>query len=334
MPRPDPVAELRRHLRTGAEVSPAEVAVLLGVGERQARRAVRELSAAGPPLRERREGRRKYYAYGPGDLAVLGEPEALTEDEALAVYLAAAQARPALDGTPLGPALGSAVEKLVPPDGAVFTFEPSAGGFAAVGAGGRPPDPAVLRAVRAAVRDRRRLTFAYTNARGRRRDDYRCEPYGVVVAGGSWQLVGRDLHLDAVVRYALPDVGAVRVGGPFDRPGGFDLEAYARESLGGYSAGPVETVRLAVAAGAASSFRRKAYHPTQVVEGEVDDGGLVVSFEVEATPDLAAFVRSFGPAVRVLAPDGLAAEVAASARATAALYDTAGPGQVGTGPQE
>ena len=320
MALPDHLATLRRRLRTGAELSPSDVVRLLGVSERQARRVVRDLDAAGPPLAVRADGKRKWYAYAPEDLVLLAEPEPLTEDEAFAVYLAAAAARASLAGTPLAAALDAAVEKLVPPDGSVFTFEPEAGGFASVGPGTQAVDRAAFAALRRAVRDGRSVTMTYTNAQGRRREDYRCEPYGVVVADGSWQLVGRDLYLGRVVRYALPAVEAVAVGDPFDRPDGFDLEAYVRESLGGFGGGEVEEVRLAVSPGAASSFRRKAYHPTQLVEEARADGGLVVSFEVAVTPDLTAFVRSFGPAVRVQAPAALAEAVAESAQATAALY--------------
>ncbi|HEX9953181.1 MAG TPA: hypothetical protein VGB53_15530, partial [Rubricoccaceae bacterium] len=73
MRRPDPAAVLRRHLRSGAHLTPAEVAALLGVGERQARRVVRELEAADPPLRTRRDGRTVAYHYDAGDLSLLAD---------------------------------------------------------------------------------------------------------------------------------------------------------------------------------------------------------------------------------------------------------------------
>ena len=325
MARPDPLAVLRRHLRGGQSLSPADVARLLGVGERQARRVVRELAAAEPPLRERREGRCVFYSYAPEDLSLLEPPEALTEDEALAVYMAVAAARPSFGASPLAGALDAAAAKLVPPDGSVLTFEPEDGRLAAVGPGTQVVAPGVFRALRRAVRDGRAVTMTYTNAIGTRREDYRCEPYGVVVAGGSWQLVGRDLRRAAVVRYSLPDVEAVTLGEVFGGvPDGFDLEAYARESLGGYAGGgEVDTVRLDVSPEAASSFRRKAYHPTQLTEAERADGSVVVSFEMSVTPDVVAFVRAFGPSVRVTDPPHLATAVAESARATAALYDAA-----------
>ena len=322
MRRPDPAAVLRRHLRSGAHLTPAEVAALLGVGERQARRVVRELEAADPPLRTRRDGPTVAYHYDAADLSLLPDAEPLTEDEALAVYMAVATARPAFAASALAPALDAALAKLVPPDGSVLTFEPEDGRLASVGAGAQIVDPDVFRALRRAVRDGLRATMTYTNASGRRREDYVCEPYGLVVAGGSWQVVGRDLRRKAVVRYALPDVEAVALGAPFGgAPADFDLEAYARESLGGYSGGgEVDTVRLVVSPEAASSFRRKAYHPTQLTEETRPDGSVVVSFEVAVTPDVVAFVRSFGAAVRVADPAGLARDVAESARATAALY--------------
>ena len=320
MARHDHLDTLRRHLRRGSELTPADVAALLGLDERQARRVVRELDAAGPRLRTRTEGRRKFYSVAPEDLALLDTAEPLTEGEAFAVYMAIATARPAFAASPLAGALDSAVAKLVPPDGTLL-FEPDDARFAAMGPGAQAVDPGVFAALRRAVQGGLTVTMAYTNARGRRREDYRCDPYGIVVAGGSWQLVGRDHTRGTVVRYALPDVEAVRVGEAFGGPpAGFDLEAVVRETLGGYSGGEVETVRLEVSAAAAASFRRKAYHPTQVTEQTRDDGTAVVSFEVALTPDLTAFVRAFGPAVRVVEPAALARDVAESAQATAALY--------------
>ncbi len=322
MARPDSSDTLRRHLRTGAEVSPGEICDLLGVSERQARRIVTALGQQDPPLRTRTDGRRAFYSYAPEDLALLTPPEPLTEDEALAVHMAVTAARPAFEHTALAEALDAAVAKLVPPDGTVLTFEPEDGRMAAIGPGTQVVDRDVFRAVRRAVRDGRTLRMTYTNSAGRRREDYACEPYGIVVAGGSWQLVGRDLRRGAVVRYALPDVEAAEPGEAFGgAPDGFDLDAYVRESLGGFAATEVETVRLEVTAAAASSFRRKAYHPTQLTEETRPDGSVVVSFEVGVTPDVVAFVRAFGAAVRVVEPAALAAEVAASARETAALYN-------------
>lgn len=94
-----------------------------------------------------------------------------------------------------------------------------------------------------------------------------------------------------------------------------------RESLGGYSGGgEMDTVRLDVTPGAAAAFRRKAYHPTQLTEAERLDGSVTVSFEVAVTPDVVAFVRASGAAVRVVEPTSLAEDVARSARETAALY--------------
>lgn len=266
--------------------------------------------------------------YAPEDRALLAVAEPLTEDEALAVYMAVATARPAFAHTALAAALDAAVAKLVPPDGSVLTFEPEDGRLASIGPGAQVADRGVFRALRQAVTAGCRVTMTYTNAAGLRREDYACEPYGILVAGGSWQLVGRDVRRGTVVRYALPDVEAIEVGKSFGgAPAGFDLEAYARESLGGYSgAGEVDTVRLDVTAGAASSFRRKAYHPTQITEEVRADGSAVVSFEVGVTPDVVAFVRSFGAAVRVVEPAALAEAVAESARATAALYGAAASG--------
>jgi predicted DNA-binding transcriptional regulator YafY len=54
------------------------------------------------------------------------------------------------------------------------------------------------------------------------------EPLGIVLKGGTWYLVGRR---DGEIRtYRVARIGSVELGDRFERPAGFDLEAYWVES--------------------------------------------------------------------------------------------------------
>lgn len=327
MARYDHLDILQALLRAGAELTGPEVQSRLGLSERQARRVLGDLHAAGPPLAVRRDGKARLYSYAPADRALLAAPVPLTEAEALALVLAAQAARPTLAPTPLADALRSAVAKLVPPAD-VVTFEPdeAAAQFVVGDAVAAPIAADVFEAVRRAVQERRRLTFRYTNTAGKASWGRDVRPYALAVVRGSWLLVGHDAYRGAVAHFSLPDVTDVEVGEPYGAvPSGFDAEQHLRDAFGAFTGGEVETVRLRVGPSAAASFRRKRYHPTQLVEAAHADGGVTVSFEAALAPDLAAFVRSFGPAVCVEAPATLAAAVAADARATAALYAASGP---------
>lgn len=271
---------------------------------------------------ENRVGRRKTYALAP--LALEAPPAApLTEAEARALYLAGRAAQAAFDPTPLGRPLQRALGKVAPADGTLVAFDPSAGRFAATSPVGAEVDAAVFESAWRAAEEGVRLRLTYTNAAGKRSDVQEVEPYGLVLAGGAWHLLARSPYHDRVVRYALSDVESAEPGDPFERPSSFDLDAHAREAWQAFDGDEVAVVRLSVAPGAAAAFRRQRYHPTQCIEDTDEEGGLVVSFEVAPTVEVEAFVRSFGSAVRVLAPEGLARRVAVSLREAAEQYETA-----------
>lgn len=326
MPAPPPARRenkdaLARLLRQGRALTLEAAAAALGVSVRTARRTLRALEAEGLPLRTRWEGRRKLHFLDEADRAVPTREVELSEREALALAVAAEAAGAVLAATPLAPALAAARDRLLA-SADVYSFEPEATAahwhFAGTAV---PVDEAVFEAVRRAVAERRRLRIAYVNAQGVRSEGRLIEPYVVAVVAGSWLVVARDRQREGLVHFALPAIEAAETEGFFEMATDFDAELHFREAFGAFAGGEVETIRLAVVPAAASSFRRKRYHPTQLIEEEAEDGGLVVSFEAPVNPALCAFVRSFGPAVRVLAPAELAARVAADAEAVAALYE-------------
>lgn len=311
---------LARLLHAGHELALDDVAETLGVTTRTARRTLRALEADGLPVRTRRDSRRKLHFLDEADRQTTTEHVPLTEREMLALAVAARAARAVLAPTPLAGPLEAAQAKLLDAT-EVYTFEPEtldeAWHFGQNGV--QAVDPDVFETVQRAVAERRSVTVDYTNAAGKRSTSRTIDPHAVAAVAGSWLVAAHDPRAGRVVHFALPDITRATLGEPFTPDPDFDAELHFREAFGAFAGGEVETVRLHVAPEAASSFRRKRYHPTQLVEAEGEDG-LTVSFEVPVNPALAAFVRSFGPAVRVLAPEDLAERIAAEAAETAALY--------------
>ena len=312
---------LARLFHDGHELALSEAAAALGVTTRTARRTLRALEADGLPIRTCRDGRRKLHFLDEADRQASAEHVPLTEREMLALAVAARAARTVLAPTPLAAPLETAQAKLLDTT-EVYTFEPEAldeswhfgqNGVQAV-------DPDVFEAVQRAVAERRALVVDYTNASGDRSTGRMIAPHAVAAVAGSWLVAAHDAKAGRIIHFALPDITSAALGEPFAPDPDFDADLHFREAFGAFAGGEVETVRLRVSSGAAASFRRKRYHPTQVVEVE-DADGLTVSFEVPVNPALCAFVRSFGAAVRVLAPDALAERIAAEATEVAALYD-------------
>lgn len=326
MPHPFPASRankdcLARLLHAGHELTLEAIAGALGVTPRTARRTLRALEAEGLPIRTRRVGRHKLHYLDEADRQSAAEAVPLTEREMLALAVAAEAARAVLEPTPLAEALATARGKLLG-SAEVYTFEPEAVAEAwhFGQAAAQAIAPAVFETLRRAVAERRSVVIDYVNAQGQRSQDREIDPYVVAAVAGSWLVVARAPHHGRVVHFALPSIERAVLGAPYEPPADFEAELHFREAFGAFAGGDVEEVRLWVAPEAAASFRRKAYHPTQLIEEDRADG-LVVSFEAPVNPALCAFVRSFGAVVRVLAPAALAEQVAADAAAVAALYD-------------
>jgi predicted DNA-binding transcriptional regulator YafY len=87
--------------------------------------------------------------------------------------------------------------------------------------------PAHLPAVAGAVWDQRRVRIRYRSWRDLR--EHEVEPLGLVLKGGAWYLIGRIAGRARTYKVARMLELAV-LDESFERPAGFDLEAYWRES--------------------------------------------------------------------------------------------------------
>jgi predicted DNA-binding transcriptional regulator YafY len=104
-----------------------------------------------------------------------------------------------------------------------------------VGALGADESPreqgAAVAAIAAAADARKRVAFAYTNARGESRH-HDVEPYGLFLRDGRWYLVARDPSLDEIRTYAVARMATVEPNtrapktSDFDRPPGFEVRAW------------------------------------------------------------------------------------------------------------
>jgi proteasome accessory factor B len=104
-----------------------------------------------------------------------------------------------------------------------------------VGALGADESPreqgSAVAALAAAADSRKRVAFAYTNARGEGRAR-EVEPYGLFLRDGRWYLVARDPALDEIRTFAVARMTAIEPNArapktpDFDRPGGFEVRAW------------------------------------------------------------------------------------------------------------
>lgn len=340
-PRPGPYAagmndtrsELLDLLGSGCAPTQAEAARRLGLSERSARRHLRRLEAEGL-VEVRRDGLCKRYVLRLEHRPLAPVPIRLTEGEAEALTVAVLAARDVLAPTPFAAPLAAAHEKLERAWLAeAFSFEPESEPGCwrfddVLGGVPEPFDRGCFAALIEAVRNRRPVCATYyTASRQRRSEGRRLHPLGFLIRAGAWMVVAFDPGApDAGVRvkdFALAGFETVHVlrDETFCPPAGFDLTLHARDRFRALAGAEPCVVRLLVEPEAAPYFSRKKYHPTQQIEDDDrEDGRVVVSFDVEGLDDVAAWVLSWGPKLRVLEPAELAERVAASHRAAAERY--------------
>src|SRR5690606_20716225 len=131
----------------------------------------------------------------------------------------------------------------------------------------------------------------------------RLQPWGVVCWRGRWYVVGYDLDRQASRCFRLSRlVGPVTVTGPagaFTPPADVDLISHVARSWG-----PTERhgrARVLVRPGRADGVRRRALRVAPADPAESEDGD-VVTLAYNCPEDLASWLVSHGPDVRVLDP--------------------------------
>ena len=215
-------------LRPGSTA--AALAERLGVTERAARRYVAILREAGVPVES---------VPGPGGGYSLGRgtrlsPVLFTEEEAIALVMAALEGRPHADSDPgdlVGNALGKVVRSLPDAVGAQAA-RLRAHAASAPRPGRARTDPAVLGALVATLAARRRARVDYRSEGGREWSE-EVDPWAVVVRQGRWYLLCHSHRVDAVRAYRADRI--LRVAALPDRarvPEDLDATAVLEEHLG------------------------------------------------------------------------------------------------------
>ncbi|RKN16604.1 WYL domain-containing protein [Micromonospora musae] len=229
---PSPTARALRALellyeRPGATAE--QLASLLGVTERAARRYVGILREAGIPVESTR-GPYGGYRLGRGTRL---PPVVFSQEQALGLVMAVLDGQPnAIDADDVvGSALGKVIRALPESVGrqaaALRTYA-----AATPDRHSARPDPATTSALIAAVADRRRVVLTY-RSESAEEWDAEVDPWAVVVRYGRWYLLCHSHRADAVRTYRVDRVRAVRqTPDVFTPPEDLDPVAALEEHLG------------------------------------------------------------------------------------------------------
>lgn len=294
-------------LQSRGRLSAPALAAELEVSVRTVLRDMDQLSAAGVPVWGQR-GRDGGFELQPGWSTEL---TGMTEAEAQALWLAGLPQAAAELG--LGAAAASARLKLV-------AGLPAAQRGASHRVAQRlhldpldwyraPDQPRFLREVAQAVWEGRRLSVRYQSWEGELRR--RLDPLGLVLKAGAWYLVAA--HGGTARTYRLASLLALRVLDELaERPVGFDLAAFWRESAARFEASlRGYAVRLRVSERARAWLRN-----ARVVHEE----GELLRMEFESEEAAVRALLAYGAEVEVVQPPALRALLVSEAQRLVQLY--------------
>lgn len=322
-------------LHQGESLSAREGAKLLSVTTRTIQRCIKwAKDHENVPIAERKEGQTIYYSIPEADRKV-GIRIIFTEEEALALSLAAEAAKKVLEPTPLAGPLGSAfanlLERLKTANAVSIDQEAQNRQWHFGGAPSGTIRHEVFNTIQQAIKEERKVRIDYHTAG---RDEFIpnrvVAPYCIAVRAGTWLLVGwchthhgiREFNLVDISKAVLAEF-ADKTKNYFDPPQNFDPNEYFRDRFRLLGNAQVYTVRLLAEQKKARYFQRKKYHPTQLVEEKRPDGSIVVRYKVEGLEEIRSFAQSWGTGITVLDPPELTAIMRAQANELAERYNNA-----------
>ena len=141
-------------------------------------------------------------------------------------------------------------------------------------------------------------TKAYANA----------QPYKLVNHGGIWYLAAKDG--DTLKAYTFSKIDRLQVHATTFAPD-FAVHKTLTEEDSIWLNPDKKEVVLKITREAADYFRRRKLIANQVIEKELEDGGLIVSGKVAHPNQILPIVRYWIPNVRIISPEGLQAEMEA-----------------------
>ncbi len=304
-------------LRRPEGVGTREIAQLLGVSQRTARRYVIELSERGR-LPVYRQGRVWKLVEG-GHLDLLRIE--LNIDEALALYLAARMLSAYSDKH--NPHMVASLSKLaaVLPEAIGEHVE-----RAAEAVSQRQPAPKhldVLEGLTRAWANRRQVRLTYRDPVSGKRSKRLFDPFFIELSfvGYSCYVYGFDHFRRANRPFKLEQLERVEVLDIHFEPPDFDPHEYLKHAWG--VRGGYEEVEVKVRFSKEVAYRvRESDWPGVIAREEDQDGRCTLTFLVNHVLEIKSWIRGWGPECEVLAPETLRREIAAEMKAAGALYKT------------
>ena len=299
-----------------------DLAAQCNVTTRTIRRDLQALEEAGFPLYDNKthdDGRTRWNINGQ---AFKGLAAGLTLSELCALYFSRTVLE-SLAGTPFRDDVESAFEKLssaLTPHMRDFLDQlPRV--LSMKGDARKLDDPAqqqiIARALEATIHLRQARITYYSKSSDRTKD-YVIHPYRLAYAQGGLYLLAFVVEYDEVRTFAVERIRELSLLDERFTPVEELPETAFPHSLGVHS-GPPEHVEIEFQPAVADYVRARRWHASQRID-DTPGGGVAVRLDVCLDQALRSWILSFGPFARVVAPEGLAREIAGQFEEARARY--------------
>ena len=183
---------------------------------------------------------------------------------------------------------------------------------------GGEAQPEIVARVLEATLHLRCVTMHYDSTSSGRVKNYLVHPYRLAFAQGGLYLLAFVPAYDDIRTFAADRIRSVSLEKHTFTPRKHVPDDIFENSLG-VNTGPAERAEIAFELRVAPFVRARVWHASQELR-ELDDGSLIVTLHVCHDWALRSWILGWGPFARVVAPDELAADVAADLRAAATHY--------------
>lgn len=164
--------------------------------------------------------------------------------------------------------------------------------------------------LQAAITSRHTISFAYQKPEGLKRYA-NAQPYKLVNNNSVWYLAARDG--ETLKAFSFTKIGQLQVHDTAFTPDPAVHATLANEDSIWLNPQKIEVV-LKIAPQVASYFRRRKLLSNQVIEKDLEDGGLLISCKAAHPNQILPTVRYWLPHVRIISPEGLQEELEAGLR--------------------
>lgn len=148
------------------------------------------------------------------------------------------------------------------------------------------------------------------------------EPYGLICKRHNWYLIAHCGTRKAIRVFRVDQIRDINPypSEHFEYPADFSLKDYMSKSWGVMSDGEVCKVRLRFSPEFARRVKNMIYHSSQSVEEQLDDGSVILSFEICGINEMKTWLVQWGDAVEVLEPGWLREDICDMARRILEVY--------------